>query len=385
MSKASSKRPRRAPSPHRGARAARACPEEVENPSELEAAFMPAFADFTVPAQVEAAFAARQVSCEGTGECVLGRVVRLDRGYPLVACPQGAFRAEHAIALVKGDDVRAVVGDWVALRLPDGHDKALIECVLPRLGAFTRWDGSGRGERQVLAANIDVLIVVQPLSARPVGVDRVARSLVLACEGGARCAVALTKADRSPDGEGLAADVARVRAAVGPGVETVPVSCLNGTGVEEVRSLVAPGVCALLLGESGAGKSTLANALLGAEVLGVGAVRSRDDQGRHTTVARRMLKVPGGGVIVDAPGLRSLPLLDEGRGLGLAYPEIARLEPRCRFRDCSHGDEPGCAVRSGVASGEVDASRLEEYRALAAEMRANRLRLDPSARSSITR
>ena len=127
------------------------------------------------------------------------------------------------------------------------------------------------------------------------------------------------------------------------------------------------------------------NALLGAEVLGVGAVRARDDQGRHTTVARRMLRVPGAGVLVDAPGLRSLPLLDEERGLALAYPEIARLEPQCRFRDCSHGAEPGCAVRAGVAAGEVETSRLEQYRALEAEMRANRLRLDPSARSSITR
>ncbi len=387
MSKASSKRPRRSPAPRRGARAGHAHTEEPEELAGLEAAYTPAFSDFPVPAEVTRAFSSWAASRDdgGEGGFTLGRVVRLDRGYPLVACAQGAFRAEHAVALVKGDDLRAAVGDWVALRLPRAHDKALIECVLPRLGALSRWDGSSRGERQVLAANVDTLLVVQPLSSRPVGVDRIARSLVLACEGGARCAVVLTKADRSSDGESLAADVARVRAAVGPAVEVAAVSCLEGTGLEAARSLVAPGTCALLLGESGAGKSTLVNALLGAEVLGVGAVRARDDQGRHTTVARRMLKVPGAGVLVDAPGLRSLPLLDEERGLALAYPEIARLEPQCRFRDCSHGAEPGCAVRAGVAAGEVEAPRLEQYRALEAEMRANRLRLDPSARSSITR
>ena len=126
------------------------------------------------------------------------------------------------------------------------------------------------------------------------------------------------------------------------------------------------------------------NALLGAEVLGTAEVRGRDDQGRHTTVARRMLKVPGGGVLVDAPGLRSLPLLDEQRGLSLAFPDIAGLVGGCRFRDCTHGDEPGCAVREEVERGAMPAARLEEYRALWAETRANRRSLDPSASSSIT-
>lgn len=357
-------------------------------------AFEPTFADFEVPCAVSASFGSWvRAACDGRGvqgdegtspSCVLGRVVRLDRGYPLVATPEGAFRAEHAIALVKGADVRAAVGDWVAVRLPCGHDKARIEHVVPRLGVLARWDGSSRGDRQVLAANLDLLVVVQPFSKRPLCVDRIMRSCVLAREGGARVAVALTKADRVSQPDRLALDVAAVRRAAGDDVDVVVVSCATGQGVEEVRALIAPMTTALLLGESGAGKSTLVNALLGEEVLGVGEVRCRDDQGRHTTVARRMLKVPRAGVLVDAPGLRSLPLLGEERGLACTYPEIDALVATCRFRDCTHGDEPGCAVRAAVSAGSVDAARLEEYRLLAAEMLANRRRLMPSAKASVT-
>jgi ribosome biogenesis GTPase len=364
---------------------------EVEEPAGAEAAFAPAFGDFDVPAGVARAweeFAGEGAGTAGPDGCEpareLGRVVRLDRGYPLVVTGQGSFRAEHAAALVKGADVRAVVGDWVVLDVPGGHDKARIEQVLPRQTRLSRWDGRPRGERQVLAANVDVLVVAQPLSKRGVSCDRAARSVVLAREGGMEAAVVLTKADRvSADELGRALD--EMRRAVGGRVAVLAVSSLEGTGVEEVRALVPTRGTALLLGESGAGKSTLVNALLGVEVLGVGAVRDRDDQGRHTTVARRMLKVPGAGVLVDAPGLRSLPLLDEDRGLARAYPEIDALVEGCRFRDCAHGDEPGCAVRAGVARGEVDEVRLEQYRALAAEMYANRRALDPSAPASLTR
>lgn len=388
--------------------------QPVEEPTGPEADFAPTFDDFAVPQAVREEFARAVqeldepvvtagegpgdgdaedrgendvcvlVDAEPVGALELGRVARLDRGFPLVVTASGSYRAEHAIALVKEADVRAAVGDWVALRLPEGHDKARIERVLPRLSALSRWDGSPRGERQVLAANLDVLMVAQPLSKKDVPLDRIVRSVVLANEGGIRPAVVLTKADRSPSPERLASDVRAVREAVGEGVPVVVTSSREGAGVEEVRVLIPQEGTALLLGESGAGKSTLVNALLGACVLGVGAVRDRDDQGRHTTVARRMLKVPGAGVLVDAPGLRSLPLLDEERGLARTFPEIEARVPGCRFRDCTHGDEPGCAVRAAVAEGEVDPERLAEYRALAAEMLANRRRLDPSAKSSIT-
>lgn len=383
-----------------GAAAMRCLEDDI---ADSEKRFEPTFDDFTVCADVRALFEqalAEVLAAEGAdascfvsnaadariaqGGLTLGRVIRLDRGYPLVSTPEGPFRAEHAISLVKGTDVRAAVGDWAVVRRPQGHDKARIERLLPRAGELSRWDGSSRGERQVLAANVDVLIVAQPLSKRDVPLDRIVRSVVLANEGGVQPAVALTKADRSPDCERLESDLAAVRRAVGPDVPVVVVSSLDGRGVATVRELIPIGATALLLGESGAGKSTLVNVLLGEEVLGVGEVRGRDDQGRHTTVARRMLKVPDAGVLVDAPGLRSLPLLDEERGLARTYPEISSLVPSCRFRDCTHGGEPGCAVREALVQGDIDEVRLSEYRLLAAEMLANRRRLDPSAKSSIT-
>lgn len=364
----------------------------VEEPTGLEATFEPVFTDFDIPLAVTTNYeqaleelgSGEKETPENAEPLTLGRVIRLDRGYPLVSTALGAYRSEHAIALVKDADVRATVGDWVVLRLPKGHDKARIECVLPRLSELSRWDGSSRGERQVLASNLDVLMVAQPLSKRDVPLDRIVRSVVLAYNGGIAPAVVLTKADRSPSPEKREADVRAVQAAVGPNVPVVVVSSLEGEGVDDVRDLIPVGGTALLLGESGAGKSTLVNALLGAEVLAAREVRGRDDQGRHTTVARRMLKVPQAGVLVDAPGLRSLPLLDEERGLARAFPEIATLVLGCRFRDCTHGNEPGCAVRAGLAEGTVDAERLEEYRLLAAEMLANRRRLDPAAKSSLT-
>lgn len=352
--------------------------------SEADRLFEPTFADLSASMPAEASERLRALA-EGEGASVeAGRVIRLDRGYPLVCSASGTYRAEHAISLVKGGDRRACVGDWVVLRLPDGHDKARIEEVLPRRGVLSRWDGRSRGERQVLASHLDLVLVVQPLSARSVTADRAARSAVLACQGGCRVAVVLTKADRARGAGSVEAARTAIRECLGDGVPVVATCAPEGEGVEDVRALVGEGTCALLLGESGAGKSTLVNALLGAEVLGTAEVRDRDDQGRHTTVARRILKVPGGGVLVDAPGLRSLPLLDEERGLSLAFPDIAGLVGGCRFRDCTHGSEPGCAVRQAVESGELPPARLEEYRALWAETRANRRSLDPSASSSIT-
>ena len=353
--------------------------------------FEPAFGDFTVGERVEEQFRAFIEEREQAGEELvgprLGRVIRLDRGYPLVETAEGPCRAEHAISLVKDRfrDFRAAVGDWVVLDTPEGHDKAVIETVLARATELSRWDGGTWGARQVLAANVDTMLVAQPLSKRDLVCDRLVRSVVLARQGGIAPCVLLTKADRCGGEERLPAIMAQVRCAVGQGVPVVALSVPEGRGVEEVRQLIEPGRCAILLGESGAGKSTLVNALVGAEVLGVGEVRGRDDQGRHTTVARRMVKVPDAGVLVDAPGLRSLPLLDEEAGLARTFPEIDELVGGCRFRDCTHGNEPGCAVQEGVREGTVDPDRLEEYRMLVSEMLNNRRGLDPAAKASLTK
>lgn len=311
----------------------------------------------------------------------LGCVVRLDRGFPLVACEGRTLRAEHAPEFAKGDSAEAgimpTVGDWVAVAVPPEHDMGVIHEVLPRRNAFARWRGGRRGEFQTLAANLDGVIVVAALGAEELPLARIARSVVLARDCGLRPSVVLTKADRKQTVEALEADVLRVHRLVGEQGDVVVTSSVAGEGLDGVRALVPAGSVAMILGESGAGKSTLLNALLGADALATGAVRERDDMGRHTTVARMMVKLPGAGVICDAPGLRSLPLVGHERGLAKAFPEISELAATCRFRDCTHGNEPGCAVREAREAGELDEVRVESYLALANEMRASASTLDP--------
>lgn len=355
-------------------------------PGADELADLPGIADINIDEVQLAALedarrrVARRTGTDAAAALEAGCVVRLDRGLPLVACARGPIRAEHAASFVRGAADQAgivpTVGDWVAVAVPPGHETGVIEEVLPRRTALARWRGGRRGEFQTLAANLDVVIVAAALGAGKVPLARIARPLVLARDCGIRAAVVFTKADRA-EPSGLEQDTASVRRLAGEGVEVVVSSSAEGSGLAQVRALVAPRRVAVIVGASGAGKSTLLNALLGREALATGAVRARDDVGRHTTVARVMVKVPGAGVICDAPGLRSLPLVGHERGLALMFPEISRLAASCRFRDCTHAGEPGCAVRAAEAAGELDSVRLEAYLALAAEMRASAHGLDP--------
>ncbi|MBP3894707.1 MAG: GTPase RsgA [Atopobiaceae bacterium] len=327
-------------------------------------------------------------------ELVLGCVVRLDRGYPAVVTDGGTFRAEFATRLTKGDFNRVAVGDWVCARRPQSHEMGLIEEILPRESDIARWRGSNRGERQTLAANVDLVIVVQQLSDREVDFSRVARSAVIVRDCGAELAVVLSKADRA-GADGVARDIDALREVLGDDLRMVVTMAgaaedaetddvrraSEGRGVSfgeaGVHALVPPGVVAIVLGESGAGKSTLLNALLGRDVLETGAVRESDDKGRHTTVARRMVSLPDGGVIVDEPGLRSLPLIGHERGLALVFPDIAGQAALCRFRNCTHTHEPGCAVNEHADNLGYAGRRLDAYLSLAREMRESRQLIDP--------
>lgn len=315
---------------------------------------------------------------------VLGCVVRLDRGFPLVVSEGVTCRAEHSVAFAKGADMLPAIGDWVAVRCDPGHDMGVIERVLPRRSVFERWRGKNRGERQVLAANVDVIFIVQPLGSSRDTIqlvrDRIARSLVLVRDCGAEPVVVLTKADRVSTDE-LEAFRCEVERLAGPDVRVIATSSRDGRGLEEVRSCIPRGRFAMILGESGAGKSTMLNTMLGHEALATSGVRERDDMGRHTTVARVMVSLPDPcGVVADAPGLRSLPLVGHERGLARAFPEVVEAARGCRFNDCSHTHEPGCAVREAVESGEVDEVRVEAFLALAREMRVSAQSLDPDVR-----
>ena len=348
---------------------------------------VPAFSDFTINDEQRAAFGEFVQTLRANGDDAaadsmrIGWVVRLDRGFPLVATDGLTLRAEHAVTFAKGADMLPAIGDCVAVRCDSGHDMGVIERVLPRRTVFERWRGKNRGERQVLAANVDTILVVQPLGSvrdtLQLVRDRIARSLVLIRDCGATPVVVLTKADRCDEDE-LATYRSEIERLGGSDTRVVVTSSLEGVGMDEVRSCLPAGTCGMILGESGAGKSTLLNTLLGHEALATSGVRERDDMGRHTTVARVMVSLPEPcGVIADAPGLRSLPLVGHERGLARTFPEIVEAARACRFNDCTHTHEPGCAVREAVAAGEIDELRVEAFLSLAREMRVSAQSLDP--------
>jgi ribosome biogenesis GTPase len=308
---------------------------------------------------------------------VPGRVTRVDRGSSLVITAGGTVRASPYGPAAKqaGLDGVPATGDWVAVA-PDQGDEHGIVAILPRRSAISRKDPDERvTAEQVLAANLDVVAVVCALD-RPVGQNRLERMLAAAWESGAAPVVVLTKADVAPD---LDAAVEEAGAAAG-GVDVVVTSTVTGDGVEDVRALLRPARTLALLGPSGAGKSTLVNRLVGDDVQSTGAVREADARGRHTTTARQLVPVPGGGVLLDTPGLRSLPLWDAGAGVAAAFDDVEDAAAGCRFRDCDHDQEPGCAVRAAVDAGVLDARRVDSYHKLQRELASLETRQDEQAR-----
>lgn len=308
-----------------------------------------------------------------------GQVVKLDRGYPLVRTEAGdELRCKHATALVKGEKVRAVIGDRVLLDIPEAHDKAIIAEILPRKTEFVRKDPTERALPQVLAANFDTLLIAQPIA--DVNLRRLERELVLAHETGADVAVILTKADLAESDEDIERIARKVGDLVGARDRVLVVSAEEPESIDAVRDLVAPGTTTVLIGKSGVGKSSLVNLLVGCEVQETAEVREVDGKGRHTTVSREMIDVPGGGCVVDMPGVRGLGLWDAESGIEAAFSDIEELAASCKFRDCRHEAEPGCAVRRAVEKGELSQSRLDSYHALRSETNEIRERREEASR-----
>lgn len=308
-----------------------------------------------------------------------GQVVKLDRGYPLVRTEAGdELRCKHATALVKGEKVRAVIGDRVLLDIPEAHDKAIIAEILPRKTEFVRKDPTERALPQVLAANFDTVLIAQPIA--DVNLRRLERELVLAHETGADVAVILTKADLAESDEDIERIARKVGDLVGAQDRVLVVSAEEPESIDAVRDLVAPGTTTVLIGKSGVGKSSLVNLLVGCEVQETAEVREVDGKGRHTTVSREMIDVPGGGCVVDMPGVRGLGLWDAESGIEAAFSDIEELAASCKFRDCRHEAEPGCAVRRAVEKGELSQSRLDSYHALRSETNEIRERREEASR-----
>ncbi|MBB2902272.1 ribosome biogenesis GTPase [Kineococcus radiotolerans] len=299
-----------------------------------------------------------RASVAAGGDLLPARVVRVHRGACDVETPLGPQR----VATPAGHLVpEPTTGDWVGLRLDD-PDGPRVVGVVARRTVLARASVTGRSTEHQLAANVDTVVVAVGADSRTT-LGRVERFLALAWNSGAQPVVALTKSDLLDEAE-LDDVLARVRGDA-VGVAVVPVSATGPRGVGELRNHLRGTV--VLIGSSGAGKSTLANALLGQDRFAVGAVRSADGKGRHTTVTRELVPVPGGLVLVDTPGLRSLGVSELGEGLERTFADVEDVAVDCRFSDCSHTAEPGCAVLAAIDAGVMSARRLDSYRRLERE------------------
>lgn len=287
------------------------------------------------------------------GQPVPGRVVRHDGVALVVAGPDGIVAAPLGTRL----EPEPTVGDWVAM--VDGRPVAVLErsSVLRRRSAM-------RDAEQVLAANVEVVLLVCGLD-RPVKAGRVQRGATLASDAGARPVIVLTKAALAKNAQRVADRIG----ATNPGIPLIVTSVREGLGIEEVRD-VARDKTVALVGESGAGKSSIVNALLDKEVAAVGAVRAGDSKGRHTTTTRFLHVLPGGGTLIDSPGIRSVGLWGDSDAVAETFADIAALGDGCRFADCGHDSEPDCAVKDAVAEGTLSNERLSAWRALARETEA---------------
>jgi ribosome small subunit-dependent GTPase A len=301
---------------------------------------------------------------------VPARVARVDRGRLAVLASDGERRVHPGAGLYADPALGGpAVGDWVALR------DELAVALLPRTSAFVRTAAGRTSTAQVVAANLDVVLVVDALTADP-RLRRVERYLAVAWSSGATPVVVLTKADLCDD---VAAGVEAVREDA-LGVEVLAVSSWTGEGLDAVRELLGPGRTAAMVGPSGVGKSSLLNALAGEVVAGTREIRE-DGRGRHTTTARELHLLPGGALLVDTPGMRELALHDDAAGVEATYVDVAELAVDCRFRDCGHAGEPGCAVAAAIDDGRLDPARFRGWRKLQAEAHRQLLRVDARARA----
>jgi len=265
-------------------------------------------------------------------------------------------------------------GDWVGVAAPTGADRALIVQRLERRSTLSRKAAGRAVDEQVVAANVDIVFLVNSLE-HEVSANRIERYLTMVWEAGAVPVVLLNKADLCAE---PSAQVEAVRRRL-PFVNVVAASALIGDGLDELTPYLKPAHTVALVGSSGAGKSSLINRLLGQDALSVGAVRDGDGKGRHTTTSRQLVAIPGGALLIDTPGMRELqPWVDEA-AIDRTFGDVAELARACRFADCAHGGEPGCAVLDAVASGTLDTGRLEHYRRLLREAAFEERKRDKAA------
>lgn len=296
-----------------------------------------------------------------------GRVLRHDGVAVHVRTPSG----ERTVKLRRGIDP-LTVGDWLAV---EGES---VVALLDRASLLRRRAAGGE-DQQLLAANVDLVLLVCGLD-RPLSAGRIQRGEALAWDAGAHPVLVLAKADLAPDLDAVVRDVDEQH----PGLERLVTSAPTGLGVDELRERLA-GHTSVLLGESGAGKSSLVNAVLGSDAAVVGAVRGGDHKGRHTTTNRQLHELPGGGVVIDSPGIREVGLVGDEEAVGATFADIDELGEECHFADCGHAGEPGCAIALAIDAGEISPERLAAYLDLRKEAAAATRRADEHARRTYER
>lgn len=305
------------------------------------------------------------------------RVLAQSRGIWRVAGDFGECPAEAAgklrLAAEEGADWPAT-GDWVAAELRDQGRAAQIHEVLPRRGQFVRKMAGKKTAEQVIAANVDLALLVSALDG-DFNLRRIERYLTQCWESGAKPVIVLNKTDACKTPQAKIDEMERVAM----GVPVCAVSAKTGLGFDELERFLARGQTIVLLGSSGVGKSTILNRLLGHAIQEVQQVRKSDSRGRHTTTARELFVLPSGALLMDTPGLRELQLWDADEGISQTFADIESLAANCRFGNCRHNGEPGCAVQAGIGAGELDLSRLENWRKLQRELAFLKRKVDPQA------
>lgn len=303
-----------------------------------------------------------------------GRVVLEQRGAYRLYTEQGELTAS-----VRGKlryDSRSAadfpaVGDWVSIATRERDELAQIHGVLPRRSKFSRKAAGSNSEEQVVAANVDTVFLVQGLD-HDFNLRRLERYLVAAYESNAAPVVILSKADLCQDVE----QKTSAAESVAPGTPVHAISSISGDGVDSLDEYILPGVTVAFLGSSGAGKSTLINRIVGEEVQKTAEVREHDSRGRHTTTHRELLVLRSGGLLIDTPGMRELQMWDASGSLDLAFSDVQSIAASCYFTDCSHKNEPGCALREALANGSLDTDRYESYTKMEKELEYLDSRMD---------
>ncbi|MBT2677831.1 ribosome small subunit-dependent GTPase A [Bacillus sp. ISL-35] len=275
-----------------------------------------------------------------------------------------------------GRDDLPAVGDWVAVKTSPGEVWGTIRGILPRKSKFSRKAAGQVTEEQIVAANIDTVFIVNSLND-DLNLRRIERYLLLAWESGSNPVIILSKADLENE---LEAKIELV-SGVAIGVPVIPVSVLEGTGIEQLKRYLTPGQTVALIGSSGVGKSSLVNYFTGYEKQLVQEIRDSDDKGKHTTTHREMVLLPGGAVLIDTPGMREIQLWTVEEGIGESFADVDQFAEECKFRDCTHGNEPGCAVRSAIDEGRLDENRLASYKKLQKELAYIDRKMDKKAQA----